>query len=280
MERIKTALENNQFILHAQPIVALNPVADRLAGGGLHVEIQLRMRMPDGSLISPIHFIPAAERYGLMPLVDRWVVNKTLETLAAIQKAWQVMPITCCAINLSGTTLGDERLLDFLRYHIELHNIDPQILCFEITETAAISNLPNAIRLIKALKTQGCKFSLDDFGAGVSSFGSLKNLPVDYLRMDGAIVADIIREPAHRSMVEAINHLGHALGMHTIAEFAATPEIVDMLATIGVDYAQGYAAGAPKPFIVPERLADGALFDSSDNVKLPFYPHFQPALVA
>ena len=109
------------------------------------------MRMPDGSLISPIHFIPAAERYGLMPLVDRWVVNKTLETLAAIQKAWQVMPITCCAINLSGTRLGDERLLDFLRYHIELHNIDPQILCFEITETAAISNLPNAIRLIKAL---------------------------------------------------------------------------------------------------------------------------------
>ncbi len=280
VERIKTALENNQFILHAQPIVALNPVADRLAGGGLHVEIQLRMRMPDGSLISPIHFIPAAERYGLMPLVDRWVVNKTLETLAAIQKAWQVMPITCCAINLSGTTLGEERLLDFLRYHIELHNIDPQILCFEITETAAISNLPNAIRLIKALKTQGCKFSLDDFGAGVSSFGSLKNLPVDYLKMDGAIVADIIREPAHRSMVEAINHLGHALGMHTIAEFAATPEIVDMLATIGVDYAQGYAAGAPKPFIVPERLADGALFDSSDNVKLPFYPHFQPALVA
>ena len=208
----------------------------------------MRMRMPDGSLVSPVQFIPAAERYGLMPLIDRWVVNKTLETLAAMQKAWHVMPISCCAINLSGTTLGDERLLDFLRHQIELHGVNPRILCFEVTETAAITHLPIAIRLVKALKAMGCKFSMDDFGSGVSSFGSLKNLPVDYLKIDGAIVADMVREPAHRAMVEAINHLSHALGMKTIAEFAATPEIVDMLRQMGVDYAQGYAIGAPKPF--------------------------------
>lgn len=248
VERIKTALEGDQFILHAQPIHALNNSAEAAAGHGLHVEVQIRMRMPDGSLISPVHFIPAAERYGLMPLVDRWVVNKSLETLAAMQKAWQVMPISCCAINLSGTTLGDEKLLDFLRHQIELHGINPRILCFEITETAAITHLPNAIRLVKSLKDIGCKFSMDDFGAGVSSFASLKNLPVDFLKIDGAIVADMQREPAHRAMVEAINHLGHALGMNTIAEFAATPEIVEMLRDMGVDYAQGYATGAPKPF--------------------------------
>ncbi|MGF6213606.1 EAL domain-containing protein [Comamonas sp. 4034] len=248
VERIKTALESDQFILHAQPIHALNNSAEAAAGHGLHVEVQIRMRMPDGSVISPVHFIPAAERYGLMPLVDRWVVNKSLETLAAMQKAWHVMPISCCAINLSGTTLGDEKLLDFLRHQIELHGINPRILCFEITETAAITHLPNAIRLVKSLKDMGCKFSMDDFGAGVSSFASLKNLPVDFLKIDGAIVADMQREPAHRAMVEAINHLGHALGMKTIAEFAATPEIVEMLRDMGVDYAQGYATGAPKPF--------------------------------
>ncbi|MFG5775959.1 putative bifunctional diguanylate cyclase/phosphodiesterase [Comamonas sp. J-3] len=248
LERIKAALENDLFILHAQPIQALNSAADQTAGHGQHIEIQMRMRMPDGSLISPVHFIPAAERYGLMPLVDRWVVSKTLATLAQMQKDWPVMPISCCAINLSGTTLGDEKLLDFLRHQIEQHGVNPRILCFEITETAAITHLPNAIRLVKALKALGCKFSMDDFGSGVSSFGSLKNLPVDFLKIDGAIVADMRREPAHRAMVEAINHLSHALGMKTIAEFAATPEIVDMLRQMGVDYAQGYAIGAPKPF--------------------------------
>ncbi|MEG1281552.1 MAG: EAL domain-containing protein [Comamonas sp.] len=276
LERIKEALEGDLFILYAQPIHALNPQADKAAGHGLHIEIQMRMRMPDGSLISPVHFIPAAERYGLMPLVDRWVVNKTLETLAAMQKASHAMPISCCAINLSGTTLGDEKLLDFLRHQIELHGVNPRILCFEITETAAITHLPNAMRLLKSLKAIGCKFSMDDFGSGMSSFGSLKNLPVDFLKIDGAIVADMIREPAHRAMVEAINHLGHALDMKTIAEFAATPDIVVQLRSMGVDYAQGYATGVPKPFPPPEPPSTAAapiaidtlsLFD--DSPKLP-----------
>ncbi|MGE8447789.1 MAG: EAL domain-containing protein, partial [Comamonas sp.] len=215
------------------------------------IEVQIRMRLPDGNIISPVLFIPAAERYGLMPMVDRWVVKQSLRTLAHLQKSGQVPAISCCAINLSGTSLGDERLLGFLQEQIALHAVDPGTLCFEITETAAITHLPNAIRLVKALKALGCRFSMDDFGAGVSSFSSLKNLPVDFLKIDGAIVADMLNEPAHRAMVDAINHLGHALGMRTIAEFASTPEIVETLRSMGIDYAQGYAVGRPQPFSHP-----------------------------
>lgn len=248
VERIKAALEGGHFCLYAQSIVALSPAADDIAGGGLHIEVQIRMRLPDGNIISPVLFIPAAERYGLMPMVDRWVVKQTLRTLVHLQKTGQSPAISCCAINLSGTSLGDERLLDFLQEQIALYGVDPSTLCFEITETAAITHLPNAIRLVKALKALGCRFSMDDFGAGVSSFGSLKNLPVDFLKIDGAIVADMLNEPAHRAMVDAINHLGHALGMKTIAEFASTPEIVDTLRSMDIDYAQGYAVGRPQPF--------------------------------
>lgn len=248
VERIKAALEGGHFCLYAQSIVALSPAADDIAGGGLHIEVQIRMRLPDGNIISPVLFIPAAERYGLMPMVDRWVVKQTLRTLVHLQKTGQSPAISCCAINLSGTSLGDERLLDFLQEQIAFYGVDPGTLCFEITETAAITHLPNAIRLVKALKALGCRFSMDDFGAGVSSFGSLKNLPVDFLKIDGAIVADMLNEPAHRAMVDAINHLGHALGMKTIAEFASTPEIVDTLRSMDIDYAQGYAVGRPQPF--------------------------------
>ncbi len=248
VERIKAALEGGHFCLYAQAIEALSTDADEIAGGGLHIEVQIRMRLPDGNIISPVLFIPAAERYGLMPMVDRWVVKQTLQTLAHLQKTAQSPAISCCAINLSGTSLGDERLLDFLQDQIARHGVDPRTLCFEITETAAITHLPNAIRLVKALKALGCRFSMDDFGAGVSSFGSLKNLPVDFLKIDGAIVADMLNEPAHRAMVDAINHLGHALDMKTIAEFASTPEIVESLRGMGIDYAQGYAVGRPQPF--------------------------------
>ena len=248
VERIKAALEGGHFCLYAQSIVALSPAADDIAGGGLHIEVQIRMRLPDGNIISPVLFIPAAERYGLMPMVDRWVVKQTLRTLVHLQKTGQSPAISCCAINLSGTSLGDERLLDFLQEQIAFYGVDPGTLCFEITETAAITHLPNAIRLVKALKALGCRFSMDDFGAGVSSFGSLKNLPVDFLKIDGAIVADMLNEPAHRAMVDAINHLGHALGMKTIAEFASTPEIVETLRSMDIDYAQGYAVGRPQPF--------------------------------
>ncbi|QMV73871.1 EAL domain-containing protein [Comamonas piscis] len=248
VERIKAALEGGHFCLYAQNIVALSTAADHIAGGGLHIEVQIRMHLPDGNIISPVLFIPAAERYGLMPMVDRWVVKQTLKTLVHLQKTGQTPAITCCAINLSGTSLGDERLLDFLQEQIALHGVDPRTLCFEVTETAAITHLPNAIRLVNALKALGCRFSMDDFGAGVSSFGSLKNLPVDFLKIDGAIVADMLNEPAHRAMVEAINHLGHALGMKTIAEFASSPEIVETLRGMGIDYAQGYAVGRPQPF--------------------------------
>lgn len=251
VERIKSALDGGHFCLYAQSIGALSAVADELVGGGLHIEVQIRMRLPDGNIISPVLFIPAAERYGLMPMVDRWVVKQSLQTLAHLHKTEQSPPISCCAINLSGTSLGDERLLGFLQEQIALYGVDPHILCFEITETAAITHLPNAIRLVNALKALGCRFSMDDFGAGVSSFSSLKNLPVDFLKIDGAIVKDMLSEPAHRAMVEAINHLGHALGMKTIAEFASTPEIVDALRSMGIDYAQGYAIGRPQPFSDP-----------------------------
>ena len=238
--RIHHALDGDRFVLYFQPIQALDA-----ARHGPHYELLLRMLGEDGELIAPMAFIPAAERYGLMPLLDRWVIRHALASHAPRHPPGA--PAGTCAINLSGTSIGDESFLPFVLQQFAESGVPPSEICFEITETAAIANLGQASALIRELKAIGCKFSLDDFGSGMSSFTYLKHLPVDYLKIDGSFVKDMIDDPIDRAMVESINHIGHVMGLHTIAEFVESPAIMVALREIGVDYAQGYAIGRPQP---------------------------------
>lgn len=242
VRRLRLALERDRFRLYAQTIAALQ-TPDAL---GLHIEVLLRLDEEGNPLVAPGCFIPAAEHYGMMPAIDRWVVRNTLTHIARHQKAGGT-PVHTCAINLSGTSLGDESLLQYIHGEIERSGVDPHLLCFEITETCAISHLPSAVRLMKDLQQRGCRFALDDFGVGMSSFSYLKHLPVDYLKIDGSFVRDLLDDPTNRAMVEMINHIGHVMGKKTIAEFAESTAIVDALRAIGVDYAQGYALSRPVP---------------------------------
>lgn len=243
MQRLRDALDRGLFSLYAQEIHPL-----QRESSGLHLEVLLRLEdgTPEGN--APAEFIPAAERFGLMPAIDRWVVSRALAELAR-RRANSIGPsIERCAINLSGTSLGDDGLLAFLRGQIALHAVPPGVLCFEITETAAIGRMSNAIRLIGELRQLGCRFSLDDFGAGMSSFTYLRQLPVDYLKIDGSLVRSMAQDDAHRAMVQMVHHIAHVMGKETIAEYAETPATVQALREMGVDHAQGTAIGPPAPF--------------------------------
>jgi EAL domain-containing protein (putative c-di-GMP-specific phosphodiesterase class I) len=236
---ITKAFEEERFILYYQPIV---PVQENLQDKHQHFEILLRMLDENQQLVPPGAFIPAAERYNMMEEIDRWVVNHSFNWLLAHANR----PVTC-AINLSGQSVNDDRFLAFLVDRIKQSGIQPHHVCFEITETAAISNLTKASSFIKTIKSLGCSFSLDDFGSGMSSFAYLKNLPVDYLKIDGSFVSDMINDPIDCAMVESINNIGHVLGIKTIAEFVENQEILARLRAIGVDYAQGYGIAKPAP---------------------------------
>lgn len=241
VQRIHRALEENRFRLYAQPIVPL-----RAGEEGGHVEILLRLQDEAGDLIAPGNFIPAAERYGLMPQIDRWVVRHTLTVLAGFHTAHPQAPLHC-AINLSGASIGDREFLAFIREQLASQAVAPPTICFEITETAAIANLVDATHFINELKALGCRFSLDDFCAGMSSFMYLKHLPVDYLKIDGSFVRDLLDDPIDRAMVEMINQIGHVMGKRTIAEFVETAEVLEALREFGVDFAQGFHLGKPQP---------------------------------
>ncbi len=246
IQRLHMALEDNRFCLYSQEIAALSREAGHSNG---HVEILLRLRDESGRIILPDCFIPAAERYGMMTTLDRWVVQNVFKVIAdCLHDNHRRGPLAVCAINLSGTSIGDDAFLEYLRHQFQIYAIPPELICFEITETSAIANLGSAIRFINELKGLGCRFSLDDFCAGMSSFAYLKHLPVDFLKIDGSFVKDMLDDPVNRAMVEVINHIGHVMGKQTIAEFVESPQIEQALMEIGVDYAQGYVIERPQLF--------------------------------
>jgi diguanylate cyclase (GGDEF)-like protein/PAS domain S-box-containing protein len=237
--RINNALEESRFELFRMTIQPLQKHEP-----GAHYELLLRMRDETGKIVSPDNFINAAERYGITPQIDRWVVEHALRWL--VSEADERERLALCSINLSGQSLGDAEFLPFVQKLLKNSGIDGTKICFEITETAAIASFSQANRFIAALKEeQGCKFALDDFGTGLSSFGYLKHFPVDYLKIDGSFVKEILRDPIDREMVRSINEIGHLTGKQTIAEFAENEEIINMLRSLGVDYAQGYGISVP-----------------------------------
>ncbi len=241
VSRITKALAENRFCLYFQTIVAIAPTATE----EIHCEILLRLRDEEGNLVAPMAFIPAAERYNLMPTIDRWVI-KTLF------KSWSLAEHdskTIYAINLSGTTINDDQFISFLREQFALYQVPPQSICFEITETVAIANLTKACQFISELQRYGCRFSLDDFGSGMSSFAYLKTLPVDYLKIDGGFIKNIIENSVDDAMVEAIARIGNVMGVKTIAEFVENDAILQRLKALGVDYAQGYGVAKPRPLV-------------------------------
>jgi diguanylate cyclase (GGDEF)-like protein/PAS domain S-box-containing protein len=243
--RITHALDQGRYRLYKQLIVPL--AADSTAE---HVEILLRMVDDKGEIVPPMAFLPAAERYGLMTLLDQWVVTHFLAYLKTIQ------PLNLSdssshqsryAINLSGASINDRQFLDFVKTTFASCPGLAQQICFEITETIAIANLSKAAQFMQELKQLGFQFALDDFGSGMSSFNYLKHLPVDYLKIDGSFVRNILNSPIDSAMVECINRLGHVAGIQTIAEFVDSQEILECLRELGVDYVQGYAISLPKP---------------------------------
>ncbi len=241
--RITSALEDSRFELFRMTIQPL-----QITEFGAHYELLLRMRDEQGALVSPDLFIAAAERYGITPRIDRWVVETAFRWL--VSEADERERLELCSINLSGQSLVDDDFLPFVVRQFQRSGLDATKICFEITETSAIASYAQASRFINALKELGCKFALDDFGTGLSSFGYLKHFPVDYLKIDGSFVKEILHDPIDREMVRSINEIGHLTGKKTIAEYAANTEIITMLKGMGVDYAQGYGIAEPKRIIM------------------------------
>ncbi len=203
--------------------------------------------------MQPSAFIPVAERYDQMQAIDRWVVQKAFGMLNDPEIIPEHIGIS---INLSGQSLSDSHFLEFVENEIASKNVPLKRVCFEITETAAIGNLIHAQRFFSVLKERGCLFALDDFGSGLSSFAYLKNLPVDFLKIDGAFVKDMANDPIDCAMVEAIHRIGHVMGIETIAEFVETVGILDLLKSIGVNYAQGHFLANPKPLVASPAITD------------------------
>jgi len=243
--RINNALEESRFELFRQPIMPLHNQST-----GAHYELLLRMRDEQGQIIAPDVFINAAERYGLTPSIDRWVINNAFRWL--VSEADERERLAMCSINLSGQSLCDDKFLPFVIAQFEHSGLDASKICFEITETAAIASYSQANRFINSLKELGCRFALDDFGTGLSSFGYLKHFPVDFLKIDGSFVKEILHDPIDREMVRSINEIGHLTGKQTIAEFVENKELITMLRGMGVDYAQGYGVGEPRRIMDPE----------------------------
>ncbi|WP_431065143.1 EAL domain-containing protein [Methylotuvimicrobium sp.] len=238
VEKIQRGIANHQFRLYGQPIVPIGHNNE-----GLHFETLIRYQDDAGHIVPPGAFLPAAERYNLAAALDKWVIASLFEWLA--MRPGFIDKMSLCSVNLSGLSLSDETMLEYISNRFKQWEIPTDKICFEITETAAIANLSNATRAINALRDRGSLFSLDDFGSGLSSFAYLKNLPVDFLKIDGLFVKDIVDDEVDLAMVRSINEVGHVMGKKTIAEFVENERILKLLSELGVDYAQGYGIGKP-----------------------------------
>ncbi|MBU1190609.1 MAG: EAL domain-containing protein [Gammaproteobacteria bacterium] len=240
--KIQKALEENRLQIWQQSILNLS------AQGATQFEVLLRLVDEQGGIVAPGQFFPAAERYGLMPAIDRWVINHLLLDAqhAGLRAALDNQTVTRCAINLSGASLNDDRFVEYLEAILKRNPLLCSALCFEITETVAVANFGRAREVINTVKQFGCQFALDDFGSGMSSFGYLKNLPVDYLKIDGSLVRQIDSNPTDLAMLDAINRIGQVLGLQTVAEFVESERSLQLLRDIGVNYAQGYAIHRPE----------------------------------
>ena len=243
IQRLQKALEKNELLLYWQPIRALD-------GSSLHHEVLLRLQDSDGQLVTPDRFIPAAERYNLMPEVDRWVIRQVLARQPSLTGN-QVGPDAILFVNLSATSLSEEGFADFLRAQFQESGVPPARIGFEITETAAIADFDCARELIQTLRALGCRVALDDFGTGMSSFSYLKSLTVDFIKIDGSFVRRMRQEPVDSAIVEAVNNIAHISGIRTIAEFVEDEEVMDLLRDLGVDFAQGWAVARPTPMPMP-----------------------------
>lgn len=248
--RINEALDNNEFKLYCQPINWLNDHPPSCS----HIEVLLRLGKKNGELAYPRDFLPAAERYDLMPKVDRWVLAHSVDWLIEHRAQFGEMKM---AINLSGETLSDTAFFDYAREQVTRFAANDVPIIFEITETSAIRNFHQLQDFIEQMRTLGIKFSLDDFGSGLSSFSYLKMLSVDYLKIDGSFVRDMLNDKRDYAIVNSINHIGQSLGLSTVAEYVESEDIVLALQEIGVDYGQGYSLGPPSP--LADFLAANAL---------------------
>jgi len=248
VNRLHRALAEDRLCLYAQPMHAMHATGTEV----LHQELLVRLIDERNELIPPIAFIPAAERYHLMPSIDRWVIRTAFRLLADRRAAGDTSALTgTYAINLSGASIGDDQFLDYVKESFSRFRIPHRSICFEITETTAVTSLSKAAEFIGAMREPGCRFALDDFGVGVSSFTYLKQLPVDYIKIDGSFVRNMLHDPVDAAMVEAIHRIGRVMGKQTIAESVETTATLEALRSVGVDFAQGNAIAPPTLFAPP-----------------------------
>ena len=239
---LKKAIQENRFEIHAQPIHPLTAVEYKKPFS--HYELLIRLNDEKGNPISTVEFITAAEYYNMMPALDRWVIRNALKQISKVPKQ---DPIPVFAINLSGQSLNDPAFLEYITAEIKSSFVDPKMLCFEITEQVAVSDITLLNKFMSDLKTLGCSFSLDDFGTGASTYEYLRSVNVDYLKIDGSFVRNIATDAISRSMVESATQIGHTMQLKVIAEYVEDTEIHNILDEIGVDYGQGYNISRPGP---------------------------------
>lgn len=245
VSRLTHALDANRFRLYQQVIAPLGQHGRNRP----HHEVLLRLLDEEGHVVEPMAFVPAAERYNLMPAIDRWVVREVLSRHAVQRRHAPLAERPIFAINLSGSSLADEGLAEFVRGLLVEHGVPADMLCFEISEAAVIANLSHVVQFIRTLKREGCLFALDNFGSGISSFIFLKQLPVDFLKIDGSFIRTVVKDRLTRAMTEAINRVAHVMAIETVAECVESASILALLKELGVDHAQGYALARPQPLL-------------------------------
>ena len=240
VNRLRWAMDEERLLLDYQELRALHPGVAQ----GTHIELLLRLREEDGRIVMPGAFLPAAERYGLMPQIDRWVIETALANFDRLHPHGAALQL--CAINLSGASIEDESLAARILELLAEYAIAPARVCFEVTETVAVRNMAQVVRFIERLREAGCRIALDDFGAGMSSFGYLKNLPIDLIKIDGSFIRDMTEDPMSLAIVRAVADIGHRRGLEVIAEWVDNEATTNALREIGVDYAQGFALHRPE----------------------------------